>query len=111
MRPLAAALLFLSALPAFADGEVVHRITAAAVVPAIKRITIAIPTGYVAIRNGAMNRVAVGGSVRLRYDGKRQQEMQQIVDDVSVAVRIDGDHATVYRTFGSNADSWRGHHM
>src|SRR4029079_8186442 len=89
----------------------VHPINVRAYARAIRRVTIAIPIGDIHVRNGVANKVAIDGAVRLRYDSQRQQEMQDIVNDVGIAIEVDGDHATIARIFGPGAGSWRAHHM
>jgi len=112
MRALALATLALSvSTAAFADREAVHRINIGADARAIHRVTIAIPAGDIQVRNSVANKLALDGAVRLRYDSQRQQEMQAIVNDVGLAIEVDGDQATISRTFGPGAGSWRAHHM
>ena len=111
MRALIAAAALLAALPAFADREVAHRINAAAPAGIIRLVTIDVPAGQITIRNGAANRITIDGAVRLSYDGRRDEAMQSIVNDVDLAIGVEGDHATIYRTFGPNAGSWRARHM
>ena len=111
MRPLIAAITLLAAVPAFADREVSHRTHAVAPVAGVRLLTIDVPAGEVTIRNGASDRITIDGDVRLRHDTRRTQEMQEIINDVDLAIGVEGDHATIYRTFGPNAGSWRARHM
>jgi hypothetical protein len=61
----------------------------------------------VRIRNGAGDRIAVSGTAERHFDGhSRRSKEQQIVDDVSAEVVVNGDEATVRRRFGPNAQSW-----
>ena len=108
MRALATAAALLAALPAFADREVVHHINTSASANAVKRVIIDIPAGEITIRNGSAGRIAIDGVVRRGYNGSEErEEMQRLVDDVSVAIQVRGDEATIFRTFGPNARGWR----
>jgi hypothetical protein len=92
---------------ALADDEVSHPFSTAARIGHVRRVIIDIPAGEVRIRNGAADRIAVSGTAERHFDGhNRRSKEQQIVDDISAEVVIDGDEATVRRKFGANAQSW-----
>jgi hypothetical protein len=99
--------LLLVAGAALADDEVSHPFSTAARIGHVRRVIIDIPAGEVRIRNGAADRIAVSGTAERHFDGhNRRSKEQQIVDDISAEVVIDGDEATVRRKFGANAQSW-----
>ena len=92
---------------ALADDEVTHAFAAAVRSGQVRRIVIDIPAGEVRIRNGAADRIAVSGEVRRRFDGhRRRAREQQIADDISAEVVINGDEAIVRRRYGPAAQSW-----
>ncbi len=112
-RFLLAVAALLVAGAALADDEVTHTFAATAARAHVRRVVIDIPAGEVKIRNGATDRIAVRGTILRRFDGHRRREKeQQIVDDISAEVVINGDEATVRRRFGPAAQSWsaRSHH-
>jgi hypothetical protein len=99
--------LLLAAGAALANDEVTHSFSTAAKSGHVRRVFIDIPTGEVRIRNGAGDRIAVNGTAERHFDGhSRRSKEQQIVDDVSAEVVVNGDEATVRRRFGPNAQSW-----
>jgi hypothetical protein len=106
-KPLFLALaLLLTAGAALADDEVTHSFSAAAPRGHVRRVFIDIPAGEVRIRNGA-GRIAISGTAERHFDGHgRRSKEQQIVDDISVEVVVNGDEAIVRRHFGPNAQSW-----
>jgi hypothetical protein len=113
MRFLIAAAALLVAGAALADDEVTHSFASTAGRAHVKRVVIDIPAGEVRIRNGAADRIAVSGRVQRRFEShKRRDREQQIADDISAEVVINGDEATVRRRFGPAAQSWnaRSHH-
>lgn len=107
-----AATLFMAGA-ALADDEVTHNFTTSAARGHVKRVVIDIPAGEVRVRNGAADRIAVNGTVVRRFDSRRRlSKEQQIADDISAEVVINGDEATVRRRFGPAAQGWnaRSHH-
>jgi hypothetical protein len=103
---LALALLF-TAGAALADDEVTHPFSASAPRGHVRRVVIDIPAGEVRIRNGAGGRIAISGTAERHFDGHaRRSKEQQIVDDISAEVVVNGDEAIVRRRFGPNAQSW-----
>jgi hypothetical protein len=99
--------LLLAAGAALANDEVTHSFSTAASRGHVRRVVIDIPAGEVRIRNGAGGRIAVNGTAERHFDrhSSRSKE-QQIVDDVSAEVVVNGEEATVRRRFGPNAQSW-----
>lgn len=92
---------------AMADDEVTHAFTASAACGHVRRVVIDIPAGDVKVRNGAADRIAVSGQIRRRYDGhQRRARAQQIADDITAEVVINGDEAVVRRHYGPAAQSW-----
>jgi len=93
------------ALPALAERQVTHDIRVSTARGNIKRVVIDIPAGEFHVRNGA--NIAVDGMVRRNYDGDRSRvKSQRVVDDMSAEIVVDGDVATIRRTFGPNAKGW-----
>jgi hypothetical protein len=107
-KPLFLALaLLLSAAAALADDEVTHPFSAVAPRGHVRRVIIDIPAGDVRIRNGADGRIAISGTAERHVDGHaRRSKEQQIVDNISAEVVVNGDEAIVRRRFGPNAQSW-----
>jgi hypothetical protein len=92
---------------ALADDEVIHPFTVSAARGQVRRIVISIPAGEVRIRNGAPNRIAVSGVAKRHFEGyRRRAKEQQIADDISAEIVINGDEAVVRRHFGPAAQSW-----
>jgi hypothetical protein len=101
----AAALLVTGA--AMANEEVTHSFAASTSRAHVKRVVIDIPAGEFRIRNGAADRIAVSGNSVRHFEGyRRRAKEQQIADDISVEIAINGDEAIVRRHFGPNAQSW-----
>ena len=99
--------LLLTAGAALANDEVTHPFSTAAPRGHVRRVVIDIPAGEVRIRNGAGDRIAVSGTAERHFDGhRRRAKEQQIVDDISAEVVVNGDEAIVRRRFGPNAQSW-----
>lgn len=92
----AAAVVF--ALPAFADDDFRHPFNASIGRTGIRRVIVDIPAGEIDIRNSNGRTIAATGDVR----GNRQS----VVDDTNVVINVNGDEATIERTFGPNARSW-----
>jgi hypothetical protein len=102
---IAAALL--AAGTAMANEEVSHAFAATASRAHVRRVVIDIPAGEFRIRNGAADRIAVSGTSTRHFEGyKRRTKEQQIADDISVEIAINGNEAIVRRQFGPNAQSW-----
>jgi hypothetical protein len=99
--------LLLAAGAALANDEVTHPFSSAAASGHVRRVVIDIPAGEVRIRNGAADRITVNGTSHRHFDGhRRRSKEQQIVDDISAEVVVNGDEAVVRRRFGPNAQSW-----
>jgi hypothetical protein len=99
--------LLLTAGAALANDEVSHDFSASAMRGHVRRVVIDIPAGEVRIRNGAGDRISVSGTAERHFDGhRRRSKEQQIVDDISAEVVVNGDEAIVRRRFGPNAQSW-----
>jgi hypothetical protein len=97
----------LTAGTALADFVVSHPFATTAPRGHVRRVVIDIPAGEVKIRNGVADRIAVTGTSRRHFDGYRRTEKeQQIANDISAEVVINGDEAIVRRRFGPNAQSW-----
>jgi len=100
--------LLLAAGAALANDEVSHPFSSAVMTRGrVHRVVIDIPAGEVRVRNGAGDRIAVSGTAERHFDGhKSRSKEQQIVDDISAEVVVNGDEAIVRRRFGPNAQSW-----
>lgn len=98
--------LLLAAGAALANDEVSHPFSTAAARGHVRRVIIDLPAGEVRIRNGAGDRITVNGTAERHFDGHRRLKEQEIVDDISAEVVVNGDEAIVRRRFGPNAQSW-----
>jgi len=100
--------LLLAAGAALANDEVAHPFSSAVMTRGrVHRVVIDIPAGEVRVRNGAGDRIAVSGTAERHFDGhKSRPKEQQIVDDISAEVVVNGDEAIVRRRFGPNAQRW-----
>jgi len=106
-RLLVSLAFLLTAGAALANGEVTHPFSAAAPRGRVRRVIIDIPAGEVRIRNGAGDRITINGTAERHFDGRRRRSKEQeIVDDISAEVVVNGDEAIVRRRFGPNAQSW-----
>jgi hypothetical protein len=93
------------ALPALADREATHPITASAARGHVKRVVIDIPAGEFRVRNGAT--ISVTGTVRRNYDGEKNRvRAQEAIDDMSAEIVIHGEEAVIQRKLGPNARGW-----
>jgi len=89
-----------------ADAE--HKFQSSVPRGAVKRVLIDVPYGSFTIRNGSEGSIGVSGIASRDYDGQRERVWaQEVVDDTSVEVYVNGAEAVVRRKFGSNAQSWR----
>ncbi len=105
-----AAILVLSSTAA-ADETVTHPFDTSVARSAIRRVIIDIPAADIAVRNGAADRIRVFGRSERKYDGYREEASQQrIVNDIGVAIFVNGHDALVRRSFGPNARSWSAQH-
>lgn len=101
--------LALAATPALADREVSRTVNITAPRGNVKRVIVDIPAGEIRVRNSDGNTLAVNGVISREYDGTRGRvNAQNVIDDVSVEVIVDGDEATIRRRLGKNARGWRG---
>ena len=99
--------VLLLAAPLFA-GDVEHSFQATAPRGKVERIVIDIPFGSFTVRNGAADRIALSGIASRDYDGAKEKKWaQQVVNDTSVEIYINGPEAILRRRFGKNADSFR----
>jgi hypothetical protein len=99
--------LLLSAGAALANDEVSHPFSTGAPRGHVRRVVIDLPAGEVRIRNGAGDRITVNGTAERHFDGHRRRlKEQEIVDDISAEIVVNGDEAVVRRRFGPNAQSW-----
>jgi hypothetical protein len=74
----------------------------------VQRVVIDIPHGAFTVRNGAAGQLALSGIASRDYDGPRERIWaQQVVNDTSVEIYVNGVEAIVRRKFGKNAQSWR----
>jgi hypothetical protein len=102
---LSASLLVTSAALA---NDVEHAFQAAVQRGQVRRVVIDIPTGSFTVRNGAADRLAVSGIVSRDYDGAREKRWaQDVVNDTSVEIYVNGQEAVIRRKFGRKADSFR----
>lgn len=98
---------------ALANEEVTHAFATTASRAHVRRVVIDIPAGEFRIRNGAADRIAVSGTSIRHFEGhSRRAKEQQIANDVSAEIVINGDQAIVRRHFGPAAQSWsaKSHH-
>lgn len=102
---LAASLFVASA--AFAS-DVEHAFQASVPRGKVQRVVIDIPFGAFTIRNGSADRIALSGIASRDYDSAKEKKWaQDVVNDTSVEIYVNGAEAVVRRKFGKNADSWR----
>ena len=74
----------------------------------IQRVLIDIPQGSFTVRNGSATQLALSGIASRDFDGTRERIWaQQVVNDTSVEIYVNGAEAIVRRKFGTNAQSWR----
>ena len=108
MRPalLLPAALLLSASAFAADVE--HSFQASAPRGKVERVVIEVPYGSFTVRNGSSDRIALSGIASRDYDSAQEKKWaQDVVNDTSVEIYINGAEAIVRRKFGKKADSWR----
>lgn len=102
---LAASLLLASAAAA---ADVEHAFQAAVPRGKVSRVVVDIPFGSFTVRNGSPDRLALSGIASRDYDGAKEKLWaQQVVNDTSVEIYVNGSEAVVRRKFGKKADSWR----
>lgn len=102
---LAAMVLFASAASA---ADVEHSFQATAPRGKVERVVIDIPYGSFTVRNGAADRIALSGIASRDYDGDKEMKWaQNVVDDTSVEIYVNGSEAILRRKFGRRADSFR----
>lgn len=102
---LTAALLFASTLSA---ADVEHSFQATAPRGKVERVVIDIPFGSFTVRNGAADRIALSGIASRDYEGAKEKKWaQEVVDDTSVEIYVNGSEAIVRRKFGKKADGFR----
>jgi hypothetical protein len=98
----------LSAATSAVADDVEHKFQSVLPRGQVQRVLIDIPAGSFTIRNGSADRIALSGVASRDYDGHRERIWaQNVVNDTSVEVYINGADAIVRRKFGRNADSWR----
>jgi len=74
----------------------------------VQRVVIDIPQGSFTVRNGAAHQLALSGIASRDYNGGREGAWaQDVVDDTSVEIYVNGVEAIVRRKFGRRAQSWR----
>jgi hypothetical protein len=74
----------------------------------VQRVLIDIPQGQFTIRNGASTHLSVSGIASRDFDGAREGAWaQQVVNDTSVEIYVNGAEAIVRRKFGTNAQTFR----
>lgn len=101
-----AASLLVSAGALAADVE--HAFQSAVARGQVQRVVIDIPTGSFTVRNGHAGRIAVSGIASRDYDtAKEKKWAQDVVNDTSVAVYVNGAEAVIKLKFGKKADGWR----
>jgi hypothetical protein len=104
--PLLAASLVLTTAALAGDAE--HSFQATAPRGKVERVVIDIPFGSFTVRNGAAGRIALSGIASRDYDGAKEARWaQEVVDDTTVEIYVNGSEAIVRRKFGKKADSWR----
>ena len=106
-HPLLLAASLLVSTTAFAT-DVEHAFQAAVQRGKVQRVVIDIPTGSFTVRNGAADRIALSGIVSRDYDSAKEKRWaQEVVNDTSVEIYVNGAEAVVRRKFGRKADGWR----
>ncbi len=107
MRRAILSLLFLAALPAFAE-KVHHPFQSSIPRGRVKRVVVDVPAGDIEIRNGAADRLSVSGTVSRDADeAESRSKEQRIVNDTNVEIYANNDEAVVRRRFGTEAQGWR----
>lgn len=102
---LSAALVLASAASA---ADVEHAFQSAVARGQVKRVVIDVPYGSFTVRNGASDRIALAGIASRDYDGAKEKKWaQDVVNDTSVEIYVNGAEAVVRRKFGKKADSIR----
>ena len=102
---LAASLLL---APALLAADVEHSFQASVPRGKVQRVVIDIPFGSFTVRNGQSDRIALSGIASRDYDGAKEKKWaQEVVNDTTVEIYVNGAEAVVKRKFGKKADSWR----
>lgn len=102
---LTASLLLASAALA---GDAEHSFQATAARGKVERVLIDIPFGSFTVRNGSADRIALSGIASRDYDSAKEAKWaQEVVDDTSVEIYVNGAEAVIRRKFGKKADSFR----
>jgi hypothetical protein len=100
------AVLLLATTAAAKDAE--HSFQAIVARGQVQRVVIDLPAGSFTIRNGVPSRLALSGIASRDFNGSREGAWaQQVVNDTSVEIYVNGAEAIVRRKFGKNAQSWR----
>lgn len=106
-QPLFLAAALLVASPLFA-ADVEHAFQSAVPRGRVERVVIDIPHGSFIVRNGSAERIGVSGIASRDYDtAKERKWAQEVVNDTTVEIYVNGAEAVVRRKFGSKADGWR----
>ena len=101
-----AASLLLSASALAADVE--HAFQSAVARGRVQRVVVDIPAGSFTVRNGQADRIAVSGIASRDYDtAKEKKWAQDVVNDTSVEIYVNGSEAVIKRRFGKKADGFR----
>jgi hypothetical protein len=104
---LALAASLFAASGAFA-ADVEHAFQSAVARGKVTRVVVDIPFGSFTVRNGPAERIGVSGIVSRDYDGAKEKKWaQEVVNDTTVEIYVNGAEAVVRRKFGKKADSWR----
>jgi hypothetical protein len=89
-------------------ADVEHAFQAAVARGNVQRVVIDIPFGSFTVRNGDSSRIALSGIASRDYDGAKEKKWaQEVVNDTSVEIYVNGTEAVVKRKFGRKADGWR----
>jgi hypothetical protein len=106
---LAVAALLLTAGTALADRHVSKPFQASVPAAHIERVFIDIPAGEVHLVNGTAPTISISGIARRSCSNgaKSEAEQQRIINDISARISVEDGVATVERTFGRNADTWK----
>jgi hypothetical protein len=89
-------------------ADVEHAFQATAPRGKVQRVVVDIPFGSFTVRNGSADRIALSGIASRDYDGAKEKRWaQDVVNDTSVEIYVNGSEAILRRKFGKKADSFR----
>jgi hypothetical protein len=103
------AALLLIAGTALAEQRVSNPFRASVSSARVERVYVDIPAGEVHLVNGKTGTIAISGFARRNCNNSStsRAEQQRIVDDISAQISVRDGVATVERTFGAHAHTWK----